>query len=181
MLWERIMSERKKGSACFSVRSECRRTNMRYVFFISALLLGLGILTRWICGSPLPIIHMLGIGDILMPTWLFVLLFSASYIVSGAALGTALGERASGRADKKYQGAMWFCIMASLGYVWYPVFFCARLFLIALIISAACVFCAVCATVCFARVSFLSFWSMVLYDVWLVYLLMLNMQIFFMI
>ena len=70
--------------------------------------------------------------------------------------------------------------MASLGYAWYPIFFCARLIFISLIVSLLCSLCAVFATICFSRVSALSYCAMILYDVWLIYLLILNFQIFFM-
>ena len=164
-----------------SVRCEFRQINRGCVFLVSAILLTVGIFTRWISGNPTRLVHTLGLSDIIPPIWIMVILFSASYITGGLALGSALGERGVCRPEKKYQGAMWFCIMASLGYAWYPVFFCAELFFGSLVISLLCLFCAICATICFARVSFISFWSMILYDAWLVYLLILNFQIFFMI
>ena len=174
------MSGSKRKSAICFVKDDCRQLNKKYIFFISLILLFIGIFTRWVSGSPVWLIHTLGISNFIPPVWLMVLLASVSYAVGGIALGSALGNRFCTRNEKKYQGAMWFCIMASLGYVWYPIFFCANLFFISLIVSILCFFCAFCATVCFARVSFLSFWAMILYDAWLFYLLFLNFQIFFM-
>ena len=164
-----------------TVRGELRRIDRGYVFLVSAILLAAGIFTRWISGNPTRTIHTLGLANVVPPVWIMVILFSASYLTGGLALGSALGEKSVCRPERKYQGAMWFCICASLGYAWYPVFFCAELFFCSLVISILCLFCAVCTTVCFAKVSFISFWSMILYDAWLVYLLILNFQIFFMI
>lgn len=173
------MSDSKKGSLASSLRNDCRRIDKKYILFIPLILLSVGIFVRWVCGSPVAVIHMLGVASIVPPVWLMVLLSSASYVAGGVALGSALGWRACARNDKKYQGAMWFCIMASLSYVWYPIFFCSNLFFVSTIVSSLCLFCAICATVCFACVSFLSFWSMILYDIWLLYLMLLNFQVFF--
>lgn len=173
------MSDSKKGSVASSVRNDCRRLDKRYILFIPLVLLLVGIFTRWVCGSPVWLVHSLGISDMIPSVWLMVLLSSISYVVGGIALGSALGQRFCSRNEKKYQGAMWFCIMAALGYAWYPIFFCSNLFFISTIVASLCFFCAVCATVCFACVSFLSFWSMILYDIWLLYLLLLNFQVFF--
>ena len=173
------MSDMKRVSVACSVKDDCRRIDKKYILFVPLVLLSVGIFVRWVCGSPVAVIHMLGISSIVPPVWLMVLLSSASYVVGGVALGSALGQYACARNEKKYQGAMWFSIMASLGYAWYPVFFCSNLLFVSALISVLCLFCAVCTTICFAQVSFLSFWTMILYDLWLLYLLLLNFQVFF--
>ncbi|MBR3845758.1 MAG: tryptophan-rich sensory protein [Clostridia bacterium] len=155
------------------------RTDARTVIGIPILLLFLGIFTRWVCGSPLDTLHYVGARPLVPQTWIMVLLFSASYIVAGLSLGLALGCRFCPCGEKKYQGAMWFCISLALGYSWYPLFFCARLFLVSIIVSALCFFASICATVCFASVSKSSFFLALAYDAWLMYLLFLNLQIFF--
>lgn len=155
------------------------RTDARAVIGIPILLLFLGIFTRWVCGSPLDTLHYVGARPLVPQTWIMVLLFSASYIVVGLSLGLALGDRFCGYGEKKYQSAMWFCITLALGYVWYPLFFCARLFLVSIIVSALCFFASVCATVCLASVNKISFFLALAYDAWLMYLLFLNLQIFF--
>lgn len=174
-----LMSVFKGKSAFSSAKNECRRINKKYIFFISLILLFIGFFTRWISGTPVYVIHTLGISALVPSIWIMVILTSLSYIVGGIALGSALGNRSCARIDKKYQGGMWFCIMASLSYVWYPIFFCSNLFFVSLIISLLCFFCALCATVCFAKVSRISFCSMLLYDLWLFYLFILNFKIFF--
>ena len=140
-----------------------------------------GMFTRWVSGSPLATLHYIGTRGIVPATWLMILLFSLSYIVAGLSLGTALGSRFCGRGERKYRGAMWFFICMFLGYAWYPLFFLARLFLVTLILSVLSLFASICATICFGGVSRLAFCLAILYDVWLIYLLLLNVQVFFMV
>ena len=162
-----------------SVMREYERTNKKTVAIMPVLLTFLGIFTRWVSGSPIATLHFVGAKDVVPPIWLFVVLFGMSYIVAGLALGLALGNYTCAYADKKYQGAMWFIISLGLGYVWYPIFVCARLFLVSAGMSAICLFASICATICFASVSKLSFFLALLYDCWLLYLFLLNMKVFF--
>ena len=171
------MSKRKTPLEAF--RCEYYRIDKRMMIALPILLLFLGIFTRWVSGSPQRVLYYIKISHIVPPTWLLLLLFSAFDIVSGLALGAALGTVFCSRGEKKYQGAMWFCISLSLGYAWYPIFFCAELFLVSLIISISCLFCSICATICFSRVSNLAFALSLASSLWLLYLLLLNFRIFF--
>ncbi len=161
------------------IRFECYRTDKRLILFLPLLLLFIGIFTRWVSGSPLATLHYLEVRDRVPPSWIMVILFSIFYIVAGLSLGVALGSRFCSCREKKYQGAMWFVISLALGYAWYPLFFSARLFLVSIIVSTLCLFTGICATVCFAEVSKLSFFLAIIYDCFLIYLLLLNLQIFF--
>ena len=162
-----------------STRCEYNRTNKKCVLVIPIILLFLGIFTRWVSGSPISTLHFLEIRDTVPPSWLMVVLFSIFYIVSGLSLGTALGNKYCANGEKKYQGAMWFCISLALGYAWYPLFFCARLFLVSMILSLVCFATSLFATLCFINVSKISFFLSLFSNCWLLYLLFLNMQIFF--
>lgn len=173
------MSSYKKRTPIECVRHELYTTNKTCVVAMPLCLLAVGIFTRWVSGSPLPTLHYIGIGDLIPPTWLMVLFFSGSYIVAGLSLGLVLGNGRGTCGEKKYQGAMWFCLALCLGYVWYPIFFCARLFLVSAMMSVLCLFCSICASVCFAKVSAPSTALAVIYDLWLAYLTLLNAQIFF--
>lgn len=169
----------KKKTPLEAFRCEYYRTDRRMVIFLPILLLFLGIFVRWVSGSPLSMLHYIRASEIVPPTWLIVLLFSVFYVISGLALGSALGTRFCGHREKKYQGAMWFCISLSLGYAWYPIFFCAGLVSASLIMSFFCFFCSICATVCFSRVSNVSFALSLISSLWLLYLTLLNLRIFF--
>ena len=176
---ELFMSKKKMKNPFDTVMREYDRANKKIVALIPPLLVFLGVFTRWVSGSPIPTLHFVGAKDTVPPIWLLVLLFCVSYVVAGLALGLALGNRWCAFADKKYQGAMWFIICLALGYAWYPIFVCARLFLVSACMSALCLFCSICATICFASVSKSSFFAALLYDCWLLYLFLLNMKVFF--
>lgn len=176
---ELFMSSKKKRNPFDKVMREYERTDKVTVVLIPVLLVFLGIFTRWVSGSPLPTLYFVDAKDSIPPIWLLVLLFCISYVVGGLALGTALGKLGCPYSEKKYQGAMWFVICLAIGYAWYPIFFCARLFLVSAVMSALCLFCAICATVCFASVSKPSFFLSLAYDCWLLYLFLLNIKIFF--
>ena len=173
------MAKKKIKNPFESVMREYDCSNKKVVALIPVLVVFLGIFTRWVSGSPISTLHFVGAKDTVPPIWLFVMLFCASYIVAGLALGIALGKRWGCCAEKKYQGAMWFIICLAIGYAWYPIFVCARLFLVSACMSALCLFCSICATICFASVSKSSFFAALLYDCWLLYLFLLNMKVFF--
>ncbi len=173
------MSKRKTKNPFESVMREYDRADKKIVALLPVLLVFLGIFVRWVCGSPIPTLYFVGAKDVIPPIWLFVLLFCISYVVAGLSLGLALGKRGCPYGDKKYQGAMWFVISLAIGYAWYPIFFCARLFLVSAGMSALCLFVSICATICFASVSKSSFFLSLIYNCWLLYLFLLNMKIFF--
>ncbi|MGM9632227.1 MAG: TspO/MBR family protein [Eubacteriales bacterium] len=173
------MSKFNAGVAFDGAKYEYRRSNKKVVVLVPLLLILLAIFTRWVSGSPVPTLHYISAREIIPPVWVMVLLSSISYIVAGISLGSALGNRFCSSGERKYQGAMWFCIALALGYAWYPIFFCSRLFLVSIIVTVLCVFCAVCATVCFISVSKIAFIFAFLYDIWLFYLAFLNFRIFF--
>lgn len=170
---------RKKRSFFSELKCDFISVNKCSVLVFSAVLIFIGIFTRWVCGSPVWLIHSLGIGKIVPPVYLMVLLSCTAYFLGGTALASALGGSCFSDMAQRYRGAMWFCIMSSLGYVWYPIFFCANLIFVSAIVSLLCLICAVIATLCFSRVSALSLLCMVFYDVWLLSLMLLNMRIFF--
>ena len=173
------MIKKKSKNPFIAVMREYERTNKKVVALIPVLCVFLGVFTRWVSGSPIPTLYFIGAKDAVPPIWLLILLFCTSYVVAGLALGLALGNRICVFGDKKYQGAMWFVICLALGYTWYPLFFAARLFLVSTCACALCLFCAICATICFVSVSKSSFFFALVYDCWLLYLFLLNMKVFF--
>ena len=173
------MSEYRRKTFIENIKCECYRVNKAYLIGIPLILILLAAFTRWVSGSPIPTLHYIGAKEIVLPVWLMVLLFCVFYVIAGLELGFSLGNRFCPFTERKYQGAMWFCICIAISLAWYPIFFCARLFLVSLIASALCLFSAICATICFAQVSSISFSLAIVYDAWLLYLLFLNMQIFF--
>ena len=173
------MSKKKSNNLFYGVAREYERCDKRVVVLIPIVLMLIAIFVRWVSGSPLTTLHYVGARNIVPPIWVMVILFGVFYAVAGLALGTVLGNRYCFCGEKKYQGAMWFIICLSLGYAWYPLFFCARLFLVSICVCGLCLFCAICSTICFANVSKISFFLSLAYDCWLLYLFFLNMQVFF--
>lgn len=173
------MSKRKNKNPFNCIMREYERTNKKIVLSMPILLIFLSVFTRWVSGSPIPTLHFVGAKDAVPPIWLLVLLFCLFYVVAGLALGLALGNRVCPYGAKKYQGAMYFVISLALGYVWYPLFFVARLFLVSTIACTLCFLASICATVCFANVSKSSFFLALTYNCWLLYLFLLNMKVFF--
>ena len=173
------MSRYNAKKKFINMRYEYECTNKKAVVLMPILLVFLAIFTRWVSGSPLSTLHFVGAKNIIPPIWLMVLLFCVFYTVAGVGFGMAIGKRAAYCEAKKYQGSMWFVIAMSTGYIWYPIFFCARLFLVSAVLCGICLFASICATFCFARVSKISFFLMLIFDSWLIYLTLLNMQIFF--
>jgi len=161
------------------IRFECYRVDRTTVIAFPIILLLIAIFVRWVCGGPISTLHFVGAKELIPPIWLMVLLFSVSYIVAGLALGFALGTQFCVRAERKYQGAMWFVLSLALGYAWYPLFFCAKLFLVSIIVCALCLFSSICASICFADVSRPSLVFSLIYNAWLAYLFILNIQVFF--
>ena len=156
----------------------CARGCGKAAFVLPLILIALGTLTRWVSGSPLPTLHYVGARDLLPPIWLIVLLFCISYAVAGLALGLVLGTRAP-CGERRYQGAMYFVISLALGYAWYPLFFAARVFLVASAAGVLCLIFSVLASFCFAYVRRTAFFLSLIYDAWLIYLTLLNIKIIF--
>lgn len=106
----------------------------------------LGASVRGVCGSPYQNGMMLSFGHLLPPVWLMTLLWMLSYALLGAGFARVLGDR---RCDVptelvKYRGGMTYLAMLLLGFLWYPVFFCAgRVFAAALIALGVLVLCLV--------------------------------------
>jgi tryptophan-rich sensory protein len=106
----------------------------------------LGASVRGVCGSPYQNGMMLPFGHLLPPVWLMTLLWMLSYALLGAAFARVMCDR---RCDVptemvKYRGGMTYLAMLLLGFLWYPVFFCAgRVFVAALIVLGVLVLCLV--------------------------------------
>lgn len=106
----------------------------------------LGASVRGVCGSPYQNGMMLQFGHRMPPVWLMTLLWMLSYALLGAAFARVMCDR---RCDVptevvKYRGGMTYLGMLLLGFLWYPVFFCAgRVFVAALIVLGVLALCLV--------------------------------------
>lgn len=153
----------------------------------AAMLIGAGVLmltgsiVRGACGSPYHSGMMLRFATLLPPVWLMGLCWMMWYALLGAALFGVLSDVRTDACTEavKYRGGMSFLCMLFLGFLWYPVFFCAgRIFLSVLIclsVLALCVLTALCYRKLFPAAALVLF----LHALFLVWLLILNVGVLF--
>lgn len=137
-----------------------------------------GLLSRFLSGSPLPVLHIIGMKQALPPTWVFFLIWLFSYLVLGFCFGAVLGSRALGKEVNKYKGSFFFTVMIVFNIVWYPLFFKAGAFFFALIdILFIILFCFLTA-VQYMKVNKIFGICMFIHMIWLLYCFILNFTAF---
>ena len=75
-------------------------------------------------------------------------------------MGSVLGDRRRGCDVIRYRGAFFLTIAITLCYLWYALFFGARFFLPALLLSAVASVCFLISAVNFRRIFCTAFWGM---------------------
>ncbi len=143
------------------------------------LLLAAGIFVRIKVGSPYRALMELCINDLVPPVWLMTLLWSLSLFLIGCAAGFVLGYRKGGCEIEKYKGCMLFILLAVLELVWYHVFFSATMILVSVLISIAVLLLSIWIMTLFYRVTKFAGMLFLLHNVWLIYMVVLNVIIFF--
>ncbi len=104
--------------------------------FGAILLLSVWLIVYLIVGSPVALLHYLGRQLTMPPPWLFFLCSCGFYAGMGALAGGILFGCRKVDEVAKYRGAFFFSIGMTAGYLWYALFFGARLFLASLIMAA---------------------------------------------
>lgn len=173
----------KKRWAAWCRRVRCSLADCSAVALLigAGMLMLIGVIVRGVCGSPYQSGMMLAFGHILPPVWAMTLLWMLWYALLGAAWARVMFDRRCdpGTQAVKYRGGMTFLAMLFLGYLWYPVFFCAaRPFLGALIVLgvlALCVLTALCYIKLFRGVAVI----LLLHAVFLIWMLILNFAVVF--
>ena len=141
----------------------------------------IGVIVRGVCGSPYQSGMMFAFDRLMPPVWAMTLLWMLWYALLGAAWARVMFDRRCdpGTQAVKYRGGMTFLAMLFLGYLWYPVFFCAaRPFLGALIVLgvlALCILTALCYIKLFRGVAVI----LLLHAVFLIWMLILNFAVVF--
>ena len=92
-------------------------------------------------GSPRLFLWMIASRVAVCPSWLLMLLLSVLFLISGFSIGLVLGNRGRGMDAFKYRGAFFFVIGVTLCYLWYALFFEARLLLIASLLALIGIVC----------------------------------------
>lgn len=143
-----------------------------------ACLLG-GILVRSGVGAPYGAILELGIGELIPPAWWMAFLWSVSFFTVGCAAGFVLAYRCGGREGEKYKGVLLFLLLYAGELLWYPTLFLWQRVFLSVLLSILLLCLSVWVSSCFARVTRLSGVILLLHDVWLIYLLLLNVAVLF--
>ena len=78
-------------------------------------------------GSPLPVLHRLGAGDLIPPLWLMGTLWLLGMFAVGWAFGCLLGMQTGGpvRDALKYRGSTCLVIAMVFALLWYELLFCS--------------------------------------------------------
>ncbi len=175
------MYHRKYGKTTLSgwLNMELSQSSVALALFGGALLASLGIVCRAMTGSPYRVILELGVGELIPPVWLMTLLWTASFFLVGAATGFVLGYRMQGSREEKYKGGMYAILLCALELTWYPTLFGAALVFVSTLICLCILMASIAATVSFFRVSSFAGTILVFHDVWLAYMLMLNIAVLF--
>ena len=158
---------------------EMERSSPVLMIFFGILLFAACVVVRICCGSPYPMIHALGIGELMPPVWLLNCLRALSFLLIGCGAGFAIAYRDPCRREEKYRGGMLFVLLAGLELLWYPTLF-IRGFLFFAVLERILILClCVGITHCFYRVSKFAGMLFLLHLLWYAYLLILTFSVLF--
>ena len=117
-----------------------------------ALILGIvWLIVLSIVGSPRLLLLWITARILVPPTWLFLVFMLLLFLVSGAFMGAVLGDRRRGCDAVRYRGAFFSTVAITMCYLWYALFFGARFFFSALLLSAIASLCFFVAAITFRR------------------------------
>ncbi|MBE6601196.1 MAG: tryptophan-rich sensory protein [Ruminococcaceae bacterium] len=173
------MYKRKYGKMTVNawLNSELERTNCFVAVFLGVLLTVAAIFVRISVGSPYRTILELGIGSIIPPVWLMMLIWTMAFFVNGCAAGLAFTYRIGGCELDKYKGALSFFLLAAAELLWYPILFGKQFVLISVFMSILILCLAIATTTTFYRITKFSGMLLFFHDVWLIYMLILNFAV----
>ena len=124
-----------------------------------------------IVGSPRVLLYLISARVPTLPTWVFVLLISLLFLACGGCLGALLCGGRQGNGVIRYRSSFFATVAVTLCYLWYDLFFGARFFLPALILSTLSAVCflaaatGVCRVFCRVGIGFLICFGIDLYFV----------------
>lgn len=133
-----------------------------------------GIIVRLLSGSPLPMLRISGLHGRIPPVWFFSLIWLFWYAFIGFIFGCVLGDKNHCSEVHKYKGCFWFVIMMLFNLVWYPLFFGAGAFFLALADLALILFFAVLSGIEFFKVKKEFGICIFMHVLWLAYCFTIN-------
>lgn len=155
-----------------SIKTEIRCIGVPTLLVGGLSFLLIALLIRLACPPPHTLYKIFGMASFMPPIWISVIAMSAFFFLGGASFFGALSYKYE--SVYKYKGSMFFVIMASLSFAWYPVFFSLNLFFLSLIMCIVACICAYLTASAYARLSSFLGSIMMLCALWLTYLVLLN-------
>ncbi len=155
-----------------SIKTEIRCIGASNLLFGGLSFVLIALLIRLACPPPYLLYKTLGMSSFMPPIWVTVIAMSIYFFLGGAAFFGALAYKYE--SVHKYKGSMFFVIVASLSFGWYPVFFSLKLFFIALIMCFLSCICSYLTTASYFKLSPFLGGIMTLCTLWLAYLTFLN-------
>ena len=138
----------------------------------------IGILVRALSGSPLYMMRLSDIHDILPPIWVFILVWSIWYVLLGFCFGFVIGGSFPGRRTEKFKGSLCLVVMMVFNYIWYPLFFSAKTPFLALADILIIAFFCFLTFLEYRKISKLIAFIILVHFLWIIWCFSLNFKIF---
>ncbi len=161
------------------IKNEIRRINKKPLIAgaISAVLFGfLSVFLTYMLGGSTLIYHQLKLPSWAPPKFIFSVVWTVIYALIGAATGAVAASRCSNEVDK-YKGLLLFVLMMSFNFIWFPLFFAAYAFVLALFDLVAMGALTLYAIYYYRKIYVFSAFAMGIYFVWQCYSFLLNLYI----
>ena len=138
-----------------------------------------GIAVAATVGSPLPVLRLLGAGEILPPLWLMGLIWLAGYGLLGAAVGLVLGGSSGNpcRDAPAWRGLTFLTVEVTFSFAWYSLSFGSFLLLPAWICLVLGVAAGTACTASWFRVHRMSAIICIGVTLWFVYLVLCHLVV----
>lgn len=161
------------------LNSELDRTNCIAVVILGIVFAICGIIVRIWIGSPYRTILELGIAEVSPPAWLMTIVWTVAFFINGCAAGIVLTYKTGGLDSEKYRGCLYLFLLTLLELLWYPTLFGGQLVFISVLESLLILCLSIIITLFFYRVTKFAGMLFLLHDVWLIYMLIMNIAILF--
>jgi len=155
------------------IKQELRCINIVYPITGAGIVFLLGIIS-WMFTGPTYIYHLVLRPRSAPPTFIFPLMWSLMYILIGAGAGAVCSKKARWATKHKYIGLLLFSLMMCFCITWAPLFFRGRSFFISLLVLAIIMVLCFYIMRCFVHVYLVSAISIIIFQLWLLYLFWLN-------
>ncbi len=156
------------------MKRELRCSDLKYALIFSVVNISLGIISAFLGGSPF-IYRVLLLPRFAPPAFVFVLIWSIIYIALGFAAGLVYPGCRCSKSGKHRIGLLFsYFALIFLLFLWYPLFFGAGLFFLALIDAALIILCTFFTVKCFYKINFISALIMSAVLLWTIFCFVLN-------